>query len=108
MMNRYTLWSWFGRLPGPPQVIAPRVSMSESELDSPGRTIRFANRGFVGDDVDNSIRLTVLFLIGNEGDCNALVESTEQERAFCTGGDSIFPCPTDDAGEDGIVSDADF
>ena len=89
-------------------MIAPSESMSESELDSPGRTARFVNAGFIGDDDDNSIRFTFLFLIRNEGDCRDRKESAELERPFCTGGEFFLPCPFDETGGEGIVSDADF
>jgi len=89
-------------------VIAPSESMSESELDSPGRITRFANAGFIGDDDDSSIRFTFLFLIRNEGDFRDLGESAELDRPICIGGEFILPCPFDETGGEGTVSDADF
>ena len=83
-------------------MIAPSESMSESELDSPGRITRFANAGFIGDDDDSSIRFTFLFLIRNEGDFREL------DRPICIGGEFILPCPFDETGGEGTVSDADF
>ena len=85
-------------------MIAPSESMSESELDSPGRITRFANAGFIGDDDDS----TFLFLIRNEGDFRDLGESAELDRPICIGGEFILPCPFDETGGEGTVSDADF